>query len=207
MTDTAKELRKRQILESALAVFSEKGLERASMDDIVRASGLSKGTLYWYFENKEALTVAVVKFVFDQFITAANALVLASAALPPEQRLRALITESLSASDSAAPMMNIYMDFFVQAWQQPKVRDALIDVYADYVAIVTAIIQDGIDKGAFRPVKADVAARSIAAAIDGVMAQYLLGNPVWKMQETWKMLADLLLDGLTNPAPSDTHRG
>jgi AcrR family transcriptional regulator len=45
--------RKKQILETAMLVFSRKGLHQAHMDDIVKQSGLSIGTIYWYFSSKD----------------------------------------------------------------------------------------------------------------------------------------------------------
>lgn len=47
--------RKKKILESALALFCEKGYNKTSMNDIVKESGISKGGIYYYFENKEAI--------------------------------------------------------------------------------------------------------------------------------------------------------
>ncbi|WP_210421773.1 TetR/AcrR family transcriptional regulator [Phreatobacter aquaticus] len=58
-SDTAK---KRQILDGARRVFFEHGFEAASMNDITRAAGVSKGTIYAYFPSKEALFEALVNF-------------------------------------------------------------------------------------------------------------------------------------------------
>ena len=44
--------RKKQILDAAMTVFAQKGFHQARMDDIVEQSGLSKGTIYWYFKSK-----------------------------------------------------------------------------------------------------------------------------------------------------------
>ncbi len=47
---------KRQIIfDAALAVFAERGFHTATMDDIAKASGVAKGTLYRYFQSKEEL--------------------------------------------------------------------------------------------------------------------------------------------------------
>jgi AcrR family transcriptional regulator len=56
--DSAK---RRQIIEGARAVFLAQGFDAASMNDIARAAGVSKGTLYVYFENKEELFEAIVE--------------------------------------------------------------------------------------------------------------------------------------------------
>jgi AcrR family transcriptional regulator len=53
--------KRRQILDGATAVFLEKGFDAASMGEIARASGVSKGTLYVYFDDKQALFDAIVQ--------------------------------------------------------------------------------------------------------------------------------------------------
>ena len=53
--------KRRQILEGARRAFFAAGFEAASMGDIARAAGVSKGTLYVYFDSKEALFAALVE--------------------------------------------------------------------------------------------------------------------------------------------------
>jgi AcrR family transcriptional regulator len=52
--------KRRQILEGAEKVFRAQGFDAASMGEIARAAGVSKGTLYVYFENKEQLFQSIV---------------------------------------------------------------------------------------------------------------------------------------------------
>jgi AcrR family transcriptional regulator len=56
--DTAK---RRQIMEGARAVFLAQGFDGASMGEIARQAGVSKGTLYVYFESKEALFESIAE--------------------------------------------------------------------------------------------------------------------------------------------------
>src|ERR1700728_1211976 len=56
--DSAK---RRQIVDGASKVFLAQGFDAASMNDIARAAGVSKGTLYVYFGNKEELFEAIVE--------------------------------------------------------------------------------------------------------------------------------------------------
>ena len=53
--------KRRQILDGAMAVFLEKGFDAASMGEIASAAGVSKGTLYVYFDDKQALFDAIVQ--------------------------------------------------------------------------------------------------------------------------------------------------
>lgn len=52
--------KRRQIIDGARAVFLAQGFDAASMNDIARAAGVSKGTLYVYFKHKEDLFAAIV---------------------------------------------------------------------------------------------------------------------------------------------------
>ena len=53
--------KRRQIVEGARGVFLAQGFDAASMNDIARAAGVSKGTLYVYFKHKEDLFEAIVE--------------------------------------------------------------------------------------------------------------------------------------------------
>src|SRR3954470_14093464 len=53
-------VKRRQIVDAARSVFLSQGYDAASMGEIARAAGVSKGTLYVYFENKEQLFDAIV---------------------------------------------------------------------------------------------------------------------------------------------------
>ncbi|MDX8480292.1 TetR/AcrR family transcriptional regulator [Mesorhizobium sp. VK24D] len=54
-------IKRAQIIEGARRVFIDKGFEAASMNDITREAGVSKGTIYVYFANKEELFEALIE--------------------------------------------------------------------------------------------------------------------------------------------------
>ena len=62
------EERPKQILDAAFAVFAERGLAAARLEDIANRAGLSKGTIYIYFANKEELFREVVRSTVIAFI-------------------------------------------------------------------------------------------------------------------------------------------
>ena len=53
--------RPRQILEAAFRVFGARGLHQATLDDVARQAGITKGTIYLYFPSKAALFSAMLK--------------------------------------------------------------------------------------------------------------------------------------------------
>ncbi len=61
----AREAKRARILEAARSVFRRLGYDGASMNDIAAEAGVSKPTLYVYFDNKEALFVALIEALKD----------------------------------------------------------------------------------------------------------------------------------------------
>lgn len=69
MTNTAtkprwrrrKSARPEEIIEAALEVFTDRGFAATKLEDVARRAGVTKGTIYLYFENKEALFKALIR--------------------------------------------------------------------------------------------------------------------------------------------------
>ena len=57
--------RKSQILDAAMEIFAKKGFHKTRMSDIAESSGLSKGSLYWYFDSKDAIILKLIDRVFE----------------------------------------------------------------------------------------------------------------------------------------------
>jgi AcrR family transcriptional regulator len=77
-TDQDKDQRRTTLLHAALNEFFNKGFTAARMEDIAKHAGLSKGTLYLYFSNKEALFKALIEEVAIPTIGNTSQRVLAS---------------------------------------------------------------------------------------------------------------------------------
>ena len=56
-----------QILDSALSLFVKKGYDRTTFNDIASRLKLTKGAVYWHFESKDALLVAILDDMFKSF--------------------------------------------------------------------------------------------------------------------------------------------
>src|SRR5271165_7487922 len=58
--------KRRQIMDGARTAFLSAGFDGASMNDIARAAGVSKGTLYAYFNSKDELFEAIIRAEYAQ---------------------------------------------------------------------------------------------------------------------------------------------
>src|SRR5258706_15879945 len=56
-----KNARPEEIISAALEVFADRGFAATKLEDIARRAGVTKGTIYLYFENKEALFKALIR--------------------------------------------------------------------------------------------------------------------------------------------------
>lgn len=64
ITSPKREARYRQLLNAALTVFARDGIDAASVADIAEAAGVAKGSVYLYFDSKEALAGDLVRHLF-----------------------------------------------------------------------------------------------------------------------------------------------
>jgi AcrR family transcriptional regulator len=76
------EARPEEILEAALAEFTERGFDAARVEDIARRAGISKGGVYLYFPSKEALLKALIEAKIAPIAQQAGLLAKAGAADP-----------------------------------------------------------------------------------------------------------------------------
>ncbi|MEB8386468.1 TetR/AcrR family transcriptional regulator [Rhodobacteraceae bacterium KMM 6894] len=83
------EEKQRGILDSAAAVFAEKGMDKASMAQIAKAGSVSKALLYHYYPSKDALIFAIIITHLEELEAAIEAS--DDATLEPKQRLRQLV--------------------------------------------------------------------------------------------------------------------
>ena len=83
------EVRKNEILDVAEQLFTVKGYEAATVNDILSAVGIAKGTFYYYFKSKEDVLDALVERRISYGVEKAEEII--ASPLPPLQKLLAII--------------------------------------------------------------------------------------------------------------------
>lgn len=74
-----KDDKRKRLIEAAIEEFNEHGLQNASYNRIIERSGLSKGTVYYYFDNKDSLLSTVIEEIGDRFLDTVEDFVLPEA--------------------------------------------------------------------------------------------------------------------------------
>jgi AcrR family transcriptional regulator len=94
------EERKSDIVEAAKRLFQTKNYEKTTMQDVMDALGIAKGTIYHYFKSKEALLEAVVEHIVDNNIQEMQVLV-KSAKGNALEKLRMLVEKGRIIGENA----------------------------------------------------------------------------------------------------------
>lgn len=149
-----------QIIRAALEVFGEMGLARARLEDIARRAGISKGTIYVYFPDKEELFREVVRQTVIQSIERAER---AYAVGTPTEQLTGFMRDYWQFLRSPA-FTALHRMVIGELRNFPDLAEFYAtEAIARGMRLLTEIIERGIAAGAFRPMPAEAAARGMAA--------------------------------------------
>ena len=160
-----KEQRRVQIMDAAITCFAQKGYYEASMDDIAREAGLSKGSLYWHFPSKRDLFRSLIEAWIAEIM---EGMPEAVAACRSETDKLVIIADSIKKSVAVRPdLARAQLEFAAQAVRDDEIREWFRANYVEQRAFFAGILQDGIRAGEFRPVPVDATARLIMAYVDG----------------------------------------
>ncbi len=188
------EERKNQILDAAAAVFGRLGFHEARMDDIVRESGLSKGTLYWYFTSKDAIITGLMQRIFDLGMSGLRKLEDADG--PVRERLLEYTRRLGDDFQRLSAVQSIAFEFYAVAARHKTVRQFLKEYFKQYRATVAGLIAQGIARGEFRAVDADAVATTLAALYEGLVLLWFVDREAVRWDRHGIDSVALLLDGL-----------
>jgi AcrR family transcriptional regulator len=164
------------------------------MDDIVEESGLSKGTLYWYFKSKEDIINAILRRLFTGELENIESLLEAKGTA--SERLIQLTSDRVIGMKRMSSLVPIIFEFYAVAVHQQWVKQFIGEYFEHFRNLLEALIQQGIDRGEFRPVNAKEAAISLASLYEGLTIHWLMDPRIVQ----WDILSEsslpLLLDGL-----------
>jgi len=165
--------RPEQIIKAALEVFGECGLANARLQDIAERAGVSKGTIYLYFPNKEELFREMIRQTAVAAIERAEQ---ANVQGTPTNQLLAFM-RGYWAFVRSPVFLTIYRLVLGELHQFPDLAKFYAhEVVARGQKLLAGIIRRGIDAGEFREIDPMVAARMVVALT--VM------NGIWRDEHT-----------------------
>ena len=153
-------VRRAEIVDSAQRLFLSRGYERTTVNDVIGATGLSKGALYHHFRSKEELLEAIAeRFARESLSYVAT--VQADASLNALRRLNTLLAMGREWKEEHLPQLRAMFTTILKpenALLHHRIVNAVFSVMAP---ILAAIIEQGTREGVFDVADARVAAETL----------------------------------------------
>jgi len=188
-----REVRER-IVRASLRVFAEKGFDRATMQDVVRASGLSVGAIYTYFRSKDELILAGCDLITDQEIGELRERLAAIDGF--RERIAAAVgfffdQLDFEREDVGGPRL------LVEAWAaadaEPAIREMLVRRRREVVGVTVALLQEGLARGEFpRWIDIGAVAAGFAALLDGVILEAIEEGAGYRRRDSERRVLAML---------------
>jgi AcrR family transcriptional regulator len=198
------EVRER-IVRAATRVFSERGFHRATMQDIVRASGLSVGAIYTYFKSKDDLILAGCDMITDQEMSE-----LARRLAPIEgfrERISAAVGflfDQIEVESWQLGSTRLLALAWAEADTSPAIREMLLRRRREIHGVTVGLLQEGIARGEF-PAWLDIdrTAAALGALLDGVVLQSIEEGAGYRRTESERRvlaMVELVIAAASAPA-------
>ncbi|MFZ6846995.1 TetR/AcrR family transcriptional regulator [Undibacterium sp. RuRC25W] len=157
-----KEARPQELLAAALDLFVERGFAATRLDDVAKAAGVSKGTLYLYFSSKEDLFKAVVRESVIPLIGEAEGMI-GEFSGNSEELFRTVMTNWWQ-SMGMTKLSGLPKLMMAEAGNFPELaRFYQEEVVSRGEKLVASMLERGMQRGEIRPVDPEVDARLLIA--------------------------------------------
>ncbi len=189
--------RKDEILEVAARLFAEEGYNAVSLIDIARAVGLSKATLYHYFDRKEEILGCIVVDTVQKLSEHVDKAVAEYA--DPKKRLIAFMEAQAEFFEHHQAPFQILLTR-VANLQDREMRDVAIEWRVNYENAIRNIVRDGLSSGDFQARDPNAVVRVIISSVYWLARWY---RPSGKQtaREIAREYAEIYLYGIATTQP------
>ncbi len=179
-----------RILQEAAKLFTEKGYEATSVQDLAQALGLSKAALYHHFRSKEEILYAISLLALEGLVAGGEKAL--EVADPKAALLRFM--------EAHARYFEENRPFFVAMLQglqslSPEHREATVRLRDRHEENLRAILRRGVEQGVFREVDVALAGRAVLSMLNWMIRWFRPDGPM-RAEEVARAYHDLILRGL-----------
>jgi len=193
-----KEEAKSKIINASRIVFAKKGYHDATMDDVAKQLGVSKGALYSYFKSKEELLKEI--------------------SLQDHQTLRTILSETCKCDNLEDAIEQVYttitekykcnlhshFEVISLASHDDKIRKIVFEDYQKDIEAVAVILEEKKKQGFIRlDVDAKVLAELFTSLHMGTLTKLLMGYPSKEVHDQW-IKSMMIIVGITSKTGKDS---
>lgn len=169
------EQRRKEILRAAFTVASRERLTGCKVSEIAREAGVSKGLIFFYFDNKDTLLVSLLEWLLNRTILARvdeEILQLES----PRERFLAVLRKDIERLPGQRETVELFFDYWVMGTRHPDIQRMIrgaLDRYRDALRpLAEAVIEA--EPSRYEDVTADGLAAVAAGFIEGCALQIVM---------------------------------
>lgn len=156
---------KRRIFNTAIKMFSEKGYDNTSVEEITAIAGVAKGSLYYHFSKKEDIFDMLLKEGFE--LLKNNIEIKTKNCTTALEKIKAVILIQIKVIVKYEYFLNVV---FSQLWGEEEKNKKCKKAVFQYIKIIEKIVNEGIANGEFY----DGDVEAIASGIFGVTCSSLI---------------------------------
>lgn len=173
ISDARRAERRAQILEAAWIAFQRQGLHATTMDDIIRACGLSAGAVYSYFPSKDELILAAVTHSLAGLKDILAPIVTADPPAAPAEMTRRICAALSDFTDrDGYDLKRIALLGWSEAQRNERLRETMRGFYGAFRGIIAAAVPRWCQAGLVAAdVDADAVAKALLSAVLGFVVQ------------------------------------
>jgi AcrR family transcriptional regulator len=187
--------RRQQIHSAALICFARKGYHQATMDDIVAESGLSKGTLYWYFPSKKELFLSLLDETMGQYV-AYWQMVGDQQDLGAVQKLESILSLFRTEMDQMSSIVDLILEVWALLRHDDDIAGRFVDYYLPSIDLIADIIAGGVEKGVFEVDSPKEAAMVVMSLFDGLLLAMSTGLAIGEWHRIHETAVKMVLKAL-----------
>jgi AcrR family transcriptional regulator len=195
---------RQRLLQAAGEVFAQRGYDRASLDDVAIAAGLTKGAVYSSFASKDDLFYALMRERIDE------RLALVTEAVERDATVREIASD---ASSGMAQLMSsqrdwhlLFIEFWARAVRDPDLHDEFARERRSVRALIAQFLEArAAEAGVNLPAPAEQLAVVVLALSNGIAIEHL-ADPDTVDPSIFGVALNLLLDRLLVPAAAPSSQ-
>lgn len=196
--------KRERILRAAIKVFARKGFYATRVSEIAKAAGVADGTIYLYFENKDAVLVSIFEDRITRLLEVLRREVAAAGTF--DEKIARIVMLQLGQLEGQRDLAEVITVNLRQSSRLLKQYAA--PLFIEYLEVLSGVIAEGQREGVVRPdAHPRILARALYGALDGVALTWALGGAEpGTLVKAANQIVALFLDGIRArervPAPA-----
>ncbi len=188
--------KRQEILKAAIELFSERGFERTTVDEIAARANVGKGTIYLHFENKEKVFIAIIESGIQYMINRMDEIL--SEPGDFHQRFQEMLRQHLQFAENHRKFYQLFLKerLNLKFIGDKDAQDRILEMHQKVHQQLTEFIQIGIDQDQIRNGDPSIYALAFSGIVSHFCFHCLTEKETNSLVEQMPVILDLFFNGV-----------